>query len=68
MEYLLIKFRESRPVIIDDYEQGETNKVIELPGGRHAVSLGGRRNFSPPEQIVTLSNTSSGSPYVLSFA
>lgn len=67
MEYLLVKFRESRPVIIDDYEEGETNKVIELPGGRHFVSLGGKQDFSPAEQKVTLGNTSSGSPHVLSF-
>ena len=67
MEYLLVEFRENRPVIIDDYEQGETNKVIELPGGRHFVTLGGRRDFRPAERIVTLINTSSGSPHVLPF-
>lgn len=69
MEYLLINFREGRPVIIDDHEQGKTNEVIELVGGQHTVTLGGKPDFTPPEQTVVINNnTSVVTPYELHFS
>ena len=67
MEYLIVKFRESRTVIIDGHVQGKTNLVIELVGGQHIVSLGKPSNFNPPEYTVDIGNTSVVSPYELQF-
>lgn len=67
MEFLLVKFRESRLVIIDGHQQGSTNKVIELVGGRHAVTLDGKSDFTPTEQSVVINATSVVTPYVLYF-
>jgi hypothetical protein len=68
MEYLLVNFRESRPVIIDDHEQGKTNEVIELVGGQHTVTLGGKPNFTPTEQTVSINDTSVVTPHEIQFS
>jgi len=68
MEFLQVRFQESRPVIIDDHEQGKTNLVIELPGGLHTISLGGNGSiFNPLQQTVFINNTTVVTPYVVSF-
>ncbi|MDD1626264.1 MAG: hypothetical protein LUQ26_02135 [Methylococcaceae bacterium] len=68
MEFLEVRFHESRPVVIDGHEQGKTNLVIELSGGLHTISLGGKGSvFSPLEQTVFINNTTVVSPYVVSF-
>lgn len=67
MEFLIVRYPEPRPVIIDDAEQGQTNRVIELAGGQHTVTLGGSKNFSPTEQTVSLRNTSVVSPHEIRF-
>ena len=63
MEYLLVKFRESRPVIIDGHQQGNTNEVIELVGGQHTVTLGGKPDFTPTERTAFIKNTSVVTPH-----
>lgn len=69
MEYLLINFRESRPVIIDNHEQGKTNEVIELSGGQHTITLGGNPDFTPSAQTVVINdNTSVVTPHELQFS
>ncbi|MBL6987171.1 MAG: hypothetical protein ISR72_09075 [Methylobacter sp.] len=67
MEYLLVKFRENRSVIIDDHEQGKTNEVIELVGGQHSVTLGGKVDYLPTEQTVVINTTSVVSPHEIQF-
>jgi hypothetical protein len=67
-EFLLVEFHESRQVIIDDHEQGNTNETIQLVGGQHTVTLDGVHNFTPLEQTVLIINTTLLSPYVLQFS
>lgn len=67
MEYLIAQFREDRPVIIDNHEQGRTNQVLELESGQYCVTLGGVQNFTPPEQTVFLSDTSVVKPHEVLF-
>jgi hypothetical protein len=62
-EYIIVEFDEKRQVMIDDITMPyETDQVIELDPGTHTISLAGERNFSPAEQDITPSGTSSLQP------
>jgi hypothetical protein len=67
MEYLLVRFGESREVIIDSAPHGHTNIVLQLEAGRHTVTLGPPRNFAPLEQTVLVVNTAPLDPYRVTF-
>jgi len=58
MEYLVVRFSQSRPVKIDGEINGRTGVLIELEAGTYTVSLGPPPNFLPPSQQVALKNTS----------
>lgn len=67
MEYLFVRFVESREVIIDGAPHGRTNIVLQLDAGRHTVTLGPPPNFAPLEQTVLLVNTAAMDPYRVTF-
>ena len=68
-EYILVEFDETREVIIDETASGfNTGKVIELEAGTHTISLDGDKNFSPLEQDVNPSGTSSIQPEKVKFS
>lgn len=67
MEYLLVRFREDRRVIVDGHYQGATNKVIEIEGGSHAVTLDAPYDFAPDEWTIVLADTAVISPHELQF-
>lgn len=67
MEYLLVKFAESRSVIVDEITEGMTNKILELEAGNHVVSIEGPPDFTPECFEFILRNTSESSPRVISF-
>jgi len=66
-EFLLVNFPESRRLVINDVEQGWTNRVVRLEAGTYDVALAGRRNFSPDFQTVTLRHTASTDPQEVTF-
>jgi len=62
-EYILVEFDEIREVVIDDIASDyETGQVIELEPGTHTISLNGIKDFSPSDQNVNPSGTSSLQP------
>jgi len=67
VEFLIVRFPESRPVLVDGVPQGFTNKVLELEAGTHDVTLGPPRDFSPLEQKVRLQNTAALDPCRVQF-
>ncbi len=67
MEYLLVRFSESREVRIDGVPNGKTNIVLDLEAGTHTVTLGPPRNFTPIEQTVLLENTAPLAPCRVTF-
>lgn len=67
MEYLLVKFQESRGLIIDGISEGMTNQVLELETGTHSVTLEAPRDFTPELHEFLLRKTSAISPRVISF-
>ena len=67
MEYLIVRFRESRKVIIDGGPSGQTNTLLELEAGTHTVSLGPPDNFTPKSQVLLLRGTSALAPKEVAF-
>ena len=67
MQYLLVKFGETRNVIVDDIIEGKTDQVLELETGSHMVTLDGPPDFSPELHEFILRNTSELDPKVISF-
>lgn len=67
MQYLKVRFPTRRRVKIDDEFNGYTNKLIEIPGGPHRISMGNPKNFKPLERKISLGNTSPLRPKIVSF-
>ena len=74
MEYLLVKFQESRGVIVDGDSEGMTNQALELETGFNSVTLAAPpvgdstlRDFTPELHEFILRKTSVISPRVISF-
>lgn len=68
-EYILVDFVEVREILIDDVACGyKTGDVVEIEPGTHTLSLKGQRNYTPPQQDVTPSNTSPLHPLVIHFS
>lgn len=62
MEYLVVRFPQSRPVKIDGEFNGRTGQLIELEAGTYTISLGPPPNFAPESQQVVLKDTSALNP------
>ena len=67
MEYLVVWFSQSRPVLIDGEINGRTGELIELEAGTYTVSLGPPPNFTPASQQVVLKDTSVLEPKEVEF-
>lgn len=68
MEFVMVRFRESRTVVIDGNDAGPTNETLRVPGGDHTFSLTGLADFIPPEQTVKIENTTQVKPQEVNFA
>lgn len=68
MEYVIVRFRESRTVLIDGYNSGLTNETLIINDGLHTFSLKGPSNFRPAEQTLEVANTTEIKPREVSFA
>ena len=66
-EFLLVKFPESRQLVLNGFTQGRTNMVVRLEAGTYTVGLAGKQNYSPDCQTVTLRFSSITSPTIVSF-
>lgn len=67
MEYLLVRFKERRKVIVDGEYNGWTEELIELEAGTHTISLAPPNNFKPLKEAVTLRDTDTISPMEVKF-
>ncbi len=68
MEYLIVRFPETRRVLIDGVDQGRTDRTIEVEAGTYTVSLSPPDHAKPTQRTITLSNTSPIKPKELKFA
>lgn len=67
MQYLLVKFREDRDVVVDDHFLGATNQVIEIEEGVHSISLAAPYDFYPHEKWIILVDSTVVNPIVVEF-
>lgn len=67
MQYLKVRFPTRRKLKIDGEFNGHTNKLIEVRGGPHKISMGNPENFRPRQRKVNLRNTSRLRPKIVSF-
>ena len=68
MEFVIVRFRESRNVLIDGNEGGFTNKTIRVNQGFHTFSLAGACDYTPSEQTVKIEDTTEAHPQEVNFA
>lgn len=66
MEFLLVAFPESRRVLVDGDDEGETNKILPLRANEYIITLSGT-GYTPPEQRVVLSGTTVNDPIRIEF-
>lgn len=66
VEYLLVVFRESRPVLADGDQVGVTNHTLLIPANEYEITLGGD-GYAPTKQDVVVAGTSIMRPKVVSF-
>lgn len=67
MEYVIVKFHQDRVVLIDDQENGRTNRSLRVGAGTHTFSLEGDKDFSPEEITCVVDNTSILEPLEVEF-
>ena len=68
MEYVIVRFRETRTVLIDGYNSGLTNETLMINDGLHTFSLKGPADFSPYEHTVEVEDTTGIKPMEVFFA
>lgn len=67
MEYVIVECNESREVLIDNEQNGHTNKTLRVGAGQHTFSLGGEQNYMPGEITLTVADTSVIEPLTIEF-
>ncbi len=67
MQYLLVKFRETRGVVLNGNPEGTTNVVLELEAGTYYVTLVPPYDFTPSTQVIRLKDTSALKPMEVEF-
>jgi PEGA domain len=67
MEYLIVRFPDSRTVYVDGEECGFTNRKFRVEAGTHTVSLGDPRNYTPNWRRPTVTATTALHPMEVTF-
>lgn len=67
MEFVTIKFVESRTVFIDGRVAGLTNVVLRTNEGTHSFDLGASGDYQPRSRKVMVTGTTSISPQEVHF-
>jgi hypothetical protein len=67
MEYLCVDFRETRRVLLDGTEAGDTNKTLKVQRASYTVTLSGEPDYLPASQDVTVAGTEEDDPMHIQF-
>jgi len=67
MEYVVVKYPETRDVNIDDDQNGQTNDVLYIDAGTHLFDLGQPKDYEPAEQEVVVTGTDVLTPMEIIF-
>ena len=67
-QYIKVIFPTRRKVWVDGTPAGFTNRVFQVEGGNHTITLGqSKKNFSPEEQNVNVRGTMPSEPLIITF-
>lgn len=67
MEYVIVKYPDTRDVYIDDVLNGQTNEILYIDAGTHTFDLGKPEDYLPDEQDVVVSGTNVLTPMEITF-
>ncbi len=67
MEYVEVRYGQTRNVFIDGVESGETNKILRVGPGTHSFDLGEPKDFKPEKVILVVENTDPLEPLLIEF-
>jgi len=67
MDYVEVRFAQSRKVFIDGVDTGTTNKILRVGAGTHSFELGDPKDYHPSEAIVTIRDTNPLDPIIIEF-
>ena len=67
MEFIFVDFRETRRVLLDGTEAGDTNKTLKVQRASYTITLSGELDYLPPSQDVTVAGTSDDDPMHIQF-
>ncbi|MBI4618997.1 MAG: PEGA domain-containing protein [Desulfobacterales bacterium] len=67
MEFVTVKYPESKKVFIDGEEAGFTNTTLRVGGGTHTFSLGEPKNYKPDSITLQVTGTTSVKPMEVTF-
>jgi len=67
MEYIHVDFRETRRVLLDGTEAGDTNRTLMVQRATYTVTLSGDPDYSPASQDVTVWGTDEDDPMHIEF-
>ncbi|HEY7214755.1 MAG TPA: hypothetical protein VIC28_09005 [Thermoanaerobaculia bacterium] len=67
MEYIVVRFRDSRDVFVDGQQMGKTDETLRVEAGRHTVDLGEPENYTPKWRRPVIQDTTSLCPLEVTF-
>lgn len=68
MEFVKVRFPTERDVIMDDLQVGKTNRKLVVGEGTHTFRLAGAANYTPPDILIVVTETTEEFPLELRFA
>jgi hypothetical protein len=67
MEFVIVRFPESRTVLIDGEEGGFTNEILRINEGTHNFKLDGPKDYQPAWRRPTVTGTNPNAPMEVNF-
>lgn len=67
-EVVVVTFPRRRPVFMDNQPMGQTGDQLIVQTGFHDFDLGSPQDYTPPSQLVNVTNTTPPNSMVVAFA
>jgi hypothetical protein len=67
MEYVIVRFPESRIVLINGEEGGNTDRMLRVNEGTHTFKLDGPKDYKPAWRRPTVTGTNPNEPMEVIF-
>ena len=67
MEFIVVRFRDTRGVVVDGMPMGRTGEKLRVQAGRHRIHLGDPRNYAPAWRRPDVRGTTSIKPMEVFF-